>query len=94
MSDDLDDYVAERDKREPGFAKLVERARFLSTGQVARKLGLDPRTIRRRCEDGTIPAHRLEEGDWRVSGEWVDQQIRQMGVVRRRTPDIPDTPDI
>lgn len=46
--------------------------RWLTTGQVARRLGWSDDTIRRRCEDGTISgALRLGEGQWRIPADWL-----------------------
>lgn len=41
--DDLDAYIAERDKREPGFAALVEEK--LRLRQAARARGEDPNAM-------------------------------------------------
>lgn len=53
---------------------MTKRERWLSTGQVAARLGWDERTIRRRCESGDIPgATRIgDDGHWRIPGEWLD----------------------
>ncbi len=48
----------------------------LSTGQVAKKLGVCRETIRRRIVAGHIPAIQLSpEGPYRVSRAWVLAQL-------------------
>lgn len=55
---------------------MTKRERWLTTGQVAAKLGWDERTIRRRCEAGDIPgAMRIGSGHWRIPGEWLDDVL-------------------
>lgn len=61
---------------------------FLTTSQVARRLGVNEKTVRRRCERGEIPAVKgmLSTGSegWRISPDWLGEI----------TPDtLPDTPD-
>jgi hypothetical protein len=45
---------------------------FATVGEAAQILRADPRTIRRRIHDGTIPATRA--ADWRVPVAWLRQQ--------------------
>ena len=45
---------------------------FATVGEAAQILRADPRTIRRRIADGTIPATRA--ADWRVPVAWLRQQ--------------------
>ncbi len=60
-----------------------KRARFLSTGQVARKLGFSDDWVRRRCDDKTIAgAFRIGHSQWRVPAEWVEAHLRSCGVLQ------------
>lgn len=58
--------------------KKRESGRWMSTGQVARRLGWDERTIRRRCKSRDIPgAMRIEAGgQWRIPAAWVEEVIK------------------
>ncbi len=63
----------------------VPSKRWLTTGQVARRLGLNPKTIRRRIYDGTIPAWQIADGsEWRIPGWWVDEQLAKIAPIRRK----------
>lgn len=59
---------------------------WYTTGQVAKRLGYDRRRIWELCVQGTIPAHRLPGGSWRIPREWVQQQLDQARskVIRRK----------
>lgn len=50
---------------------------WMTTGQVANRLGVDDRTIRRRCDAGEIPAARIGDGHWRIRSEWVESAVSQ-----------------
>ncbi len=59
--------------------------RWLTTGQVARRLGYHIETIRKRCHLGEIPAHRFEgQGPWKIPKSWVDEEMRRMGAFVRK----------
>lgn len=54
---------------------LAERGHdFATIAETAHILRVDPRTIRRRCADGTIPATRAP-GDWRIPVSWLREQV-------------------
>lgn len=57
---------------------------YLTTGQVARKIGVTPQTVRRRIDAGQIPAQRTMggEGHFRVPKAWLLN--RHQGVIRRK----------
>lgn len=64
----------------------TRKTRWLTTGQVARALGYDRKTVWRKCVDGTIPAHQIgDEGEWRIPAEWVEAQVAKVKPVRRGT---------
>lgn len=66
---------------------VAREERWLSTSVVARRLKYSERTIRRRCDAGEIPAHRLgDQGQWRVSASWLAAELAKIGaaVIRRR----------
>jgi excisionase family DNA binding protein len=51
--------------------------------EVAELTGYDERTIRRRCDDGTIPCVQLSEGGHRrIPGEWVRRKVISLGLAR------------
>lgn len=59
---------------------------WYTTGQVARRLGLHPETIRRRIEDHKVPAWRIAEGcEWRIPKWWVEEQLERVRPFRRRS---------
>ncbi len=45
---------------------------FATVAEVASILRCDPRTVRRRCIDGTYPAVRA--GDWKIPARWLREQ--------------------
>lgn len=47
---------------------------FATVAETAEILRCDPRTVRRRCSEGTIPATRA--GDWRIPASWLREQAR------------------
>lgn len=51
---------------------------------VARRLGVSDRTVRRRCDDGSLPAVRNERGDYEIDDAHADA-LRPADVVRRQT---------
>lgn len=51
------------------------RGRWLTTGQVARRLGWCRHTICRKCADGSIPSMRLGNGHWRIPGHWLNSLL-------------------
>lgn len=55
---------------------------WLSTGDVARALGWDARTIRKYCDAGVIPCSRVGEGHRRVPRAWVDEQLRRLSAAK------------
>lgn len=73
MADDLDKYIAEREKRSPGFAALVDAAvqrRAFAREMAARrkKSGLSQTQIAARMETSASIVGRVESGaDVRVS---------------------------
>ncbi|QHW31852.1 excisionase family DNA-binding protein [Paenibacillus rhizovicinus] len=46
--------------------EVAAASEFLTTAQVAKKLGLTDQTIRRMCESGKIQGQRTEGGHWRI----------------------------
>jgi len=59
------------------------RARTLSTGTVAARLGWSERTVRRRCETGDIPgAQLIDGGHWRIPASWLAAMLAEMGDER------------
>lgn len=66
---------------------IAREERWVSVSVVARRLKYSERTIRRRCDAGAIPAHRLTaHGEWRVSASWLAAELAKIGavIVRRR----------
>jgi Helix-turn-helix domain len=47
---------------------------FANVDETAQIMRIDQRTVRRRCEDGTIPA--IKVGDWRIPVSWLREQAR------------------
>ena len=47
---------------------------FATVAEVSAILRADPRTIRRRCKDGTIPS--VRSSDWRIPVRWLREQAR------------------
>lgn len=61
------------------------RSAWVSTGHVARRLGLTAEAIRCACAQGRIPAAQLGTGGhWRISRAWLDEQMRRTAPVRRK----------
>ena len=60
--------------------------RWLTTGQVGRRLGWSDDTVRRKCEDGTIKGAMRPPGqgrrEWRIPQAWLEEALRHMGVVQ------------
>ncbi len=58
----------------PGTTTLGDLAGrdFATVGEVASIMRADPRTIRRRIADGTIPA--TKAADWRIPVAWLKRQ--------------------
>lgn len=40
--------------------------RYLTVTQAAKRLGVDPRSVRRYCEAGALTAHQTPGGHWRI----------------------------
>jgi excisionase family DNA binding protein len=55
----------------------MSEKRYLSTGQVARMLGVTPRYVRARCDQGEIPGAFKLPGSthWRVPRDWVQSVV-------------------
>lgn len=51
--------------------KFFRRKRYLSTDEAAAMLGISPRTLRRRVQEGAIPPPR-HYGHWEVSYRYED----------------------
>ena len=51
--------------------KFFKRKRYLSTDEAAAMLGISPRTLRRRVQEGAIPPPR-HYGHWEVSYRYED----------------------
>ena len=51
--------------------KFFRRKRYLSTDEAAAMLGISPRTLRRRVQEGVIPPPR-HYGHWEVSYRYED----------------------
>ena len=50
--------------------------KWYSTGQAARLLGRDPKTIRRWIYANKVPAHQIADGgEWRIPGWWIGEQL-------------------
>jgi hypothetical protein len=63
----------------------VSEKRYLSTGQVARMLGVSDTYVRFRCETGVIGgAFRLPSGHWRIPREWATEILAARRVVSKR----------
>ena len=66
-------------------ASTQPSGRWLTTGQVARRLGLNPKTIRRAIYEEKIPAWQIADGcEWRIPGRWVDEQLAKIAPFRRK----------
>jgi excisionase family DNA binding protein len=46
--------------------------RFLNTAQMAKRLGMAPKTVRKLCSQGQIKAKKLAGGEWRTTQEDLD----------------------
>lgn len=68
-------------KTEPG----TYAGRLLTTGQVAKKLQINPATVWKLIQGGRIPAVRIG-GRYRVPGEWVDEELAPLAPIRRKAP--------
>ena len=68
--------VTVRNSKNDAVATLEDLAGrdFATVDEVAQILRADPRTIRRRIVDGSIPATRA--GDWRIPVSWLREQAR------------------
>ena len=51
--------------------KFAKRKRYLSTDEAAAMIGISPRTLRRRVQEGAIPPPR-HYGHWEVSYKYED----------------------
>lgn len=51
--------------------KFFKRKRYLSTDEASAMLGISPRTLRRRVQEGAIPPPR-HYGHWEVSYKYED----------------------
>lgn len=59
--------------------------RWLTTGQVARKLGYHQTTIYRKCQSGSIPSTQLGDGgEYRIPSWWLEQQLEAVKPFKRR----------
>ena len=56
----------------------MDADRFLSTGAVARKLGVSAATVQRWCRDGRLTAQPTIGGHYRISGASVDAYLRSL----------------
>lgn len=62
--------------------KVKSREGFMTTGEVARRLGYTSRTVRRACANGEIPA--IQVGThWRIPRWWVTREIDKVAPKRR-----------
>ena len=66
----------------------MSEKRYLSTGQVARMLGVSDRYVRARCELGEISGAFKLPGSthWRVPREWVQSVIESAKPKKREAP--------
>ncbi len=46
-------------------------ARFVTTAIVAKYLGWSREHVRRKCENGTIPASKIDGGRWMIPHTWL-----------------------
>lgn len=57
---------------------------FLSTGQVARRLGYSRKQVWRWCVDGKIPAVQFGDGsEWRIPLWWVAERLAKTAPIKR-----------
>lgn len=62
-------------------------AGFLSTGDVAQRLGFSDDTVRRKIASREIEAHRYGNGQWRISkAALAAYRAKRHGNVIRRKP--------
>jgi len=65
-------------------SSALTAAGWLTTGQVARKIGCSDDTVRRRVAAGKIPAQRPGTRELRIPASWVRQYLAPFQVVRRK----------
>lgn len=59
--------------------------RWVGVERVAKALGLDGSTVRRRLQAGDIPGHQMADGGhWRIPYEWLREQLDAVRPARRR----------
>ena len=63
-------------------------APFLTTGQLARQLGVQAQTVRGWCEDGKIPGALLVGDRWMVPADAVRPEKRPTGRRPRKTESV------
>ena len=60
-------------------------SQYMTTGQVARRLGYSREQIRRLCVDGKIPAIQIgPETEWRIPSWWLREQVEKTAPIRRK----------
>ncbi len=64
-------------------AKLSDRAQYETITDAARRLGVNPRTIRRRIAEGRLTAYRFGPTLIRLDPAEVDGLLRPIPVVTR-----------
>lgn len=50
---------------------------LVSTGEAARRLGVSDSYIRKKCAEGKIPYIKTDGGHYRISEQWVDQEVEE-----------------
>ena len=56
--------------------------RQYTIAEAASLLNMTPRTVRAKCKAGAIDAHRIEGGQWRVSGGWLAGYLGDPSIER------------
>lgn len=62
---------------QPYLVCMAQDVQLLTTGEVARKLGVSDETIRRWCAAGKIRAIPLPSGRWKIREDVVDDLLAQ-----------------
>jgi excisionase family DNA binding protein len=60
---------------------------YLTAAQAAKKLQLDPRTVRRWLNEGKLPGRRLGGKEWRI----VDSELREF-MLGKKPPAMEERP--
>ena len=59
-------------------------SQYMTTGQVARRLGYSRKQVWRWCVDGKVPAVQIDDGaEYRIPRWWLDERIAKTAPIKR-----------